>query len=339
MAPDAQTAVDARQLGQQEVDLGVWTKKEASVAGKQATVYMGPAEASKSGGIDSVYVFLPDAFINVDLWDLADPQTVLDAIAQLTAPDEAAIPGAAWAAAEAAVRGCPDLLAMYTTKYEGSVVRQTNVKVAAQYAGDTLLKPDQEYDLDQLLGPRTRERGWSVPVGSLTSGTDLQDSILGGAIAQVATTVFNAAFEAGLWIRERHNTSIYIAHYPAGREAAVAAGSKSLRFVNDTAHDIWICGQSDGITTTFRIYGTDDGRKVQSSKGEFYNIIPKTAVTVEDGGYPKGETATVNAGQDGRTLEVRRTVTMPDRTVLHDDVFTSVWEMIPEEIRVGTATK
>ncbi len=189
---------------------------------------------------------------------------------------------------EAAVRGCPDLLAMYTTKYEGAVVRQTNVKVATQYAGDTLLKPDQEYDLDQLLGPRTRERGWSVPVGSLTSGTDLQDSILGGAIAQVATTVFNAAFEAGLGITERHNTSIYIAHYPAGREAAVTAGSKNLRFVNDTAHDIWIYGQSDGITTTFRIYGTDDGRKVQSSKGEFYNIIPKTAVTVEDEGLSQG---------------------------------------------------
>ena len=62
-------------------------------------------------------------------------------------------------------------------------------------------------------------------------------------------------------------------------------------------------------------------------------------MTVEDGGYPKGETATVSAGQDGRTLEVRRTVTMPDGTVLHNDVFTSVWEMIPEEIRVGTATK
>ena len=110
MAPDARTAVDARQLGQQEVDLGVWTNRRPTVAGKQATVYMGPAEASKSGGVDSVYVFLPDAFIDVDLWDLADPQTVLDAIQDLSRR------GGRGTAAAVAV---PDLLAMYTTKYEG----------------------------------------------------------------------------------------------------------------------------------------------------------------------------------------------------------------------------
>ena len=91
----------------------------------------------------------------------------------------------------------------------------------------------------------------------------------------MATTVFNAAFEAGLGITERHNTSIYIAHYPAGREAAVTAGSKNLRFVNDTAHDIWIYGQSDGITTTFRIYGTDDGRRVSPARASSTTSSPR----------------------------------------------------------------
>jgi hypothetical protein len=334
--PDARMTTDARQLGQQEVDLGVWTKQETTVTGKSATVYMGPAEPSKIGGIDSVYVFLPDAFIDVDLWDLADPQMVLDAIQGLSA-DTTVDPDAA--AAEAATKGAPDLLASYTTVYEGSTARQVNVKVATQYASGVLLKPGQEYDFDTQVGPRTRERGFSIPVGSLTAGTTVEDAILGGSLTQVATTLFNAAFHAGLDITERHNSSIYIAHYPQGRDASIAAGSKNLRFVNDTEHDLWIVGTSDGVTTRFSIFGTDDSRKVQSSKGDFYNIVPKTTVTVPDETLPKGETATTNGGQDGRTLEVRRTVTLPDGTVLHDDVFTSVWPMYPEEMRVGTSTE
>ena len=336
MPPDAQESTAARQLGQQEVQLGVWTKQETTVAGKQATVYMGPAEASKSGGIDSVYVFMQDAFINVDLRDLADPQTVLDAVQALSA--EAAVQPDA-AAAEAAAKGTPDLLASYTTLYEGTAQRQVNVKVATQYASGVLVKPGEEYDFDTQVGPRTRERGFSVPVGTLTAGTTAEDAVLGGSLTQVATTLFNAAFHAGLDITERHNSSIYIAHYPQGRDASIAAGSKNLRFVNDTEHDIWIAGTSDGVTTKFSIFGTDDGRKVQSSKGDFYNIVPKTTVTVPDPGLPKGETATQSAGQDGRALEVRRTVTTPDGAVLHDDVFKSVWPVYPEEILVGTSTK
>jgi hypothetical protein len=78
-SPDAATAASARQMGEQRVDLGLWTHRDMTVAGKPATVYMGAADAT-DGRIDSVYVFLPDAFINVDLWDMADPQTVLDAI-------------------------------------------------------------------------------------------------------------------------------------------------------------------------------------------------------------------------------------------------------------------
>jgi vancomycin resistance protein YoaR len=233
--------------------------------------------------------------------------------------------------------GTPDLLASYATVYEGPVNRKANVKVATQYASGVLLKPGEEYDFDSHVGPRTRDRGFSIPLGIV--GPSTSEDLLGGAIAQVATTLFNTAYEAGLHITERHNTSIYIAHYPAGREAAVTAGSKNLRFVNDTAHDIWIAGESDGITTTFRIYGTSDGRKVHTNKGEFHNIIPKTTVSTPDKGLAKGKTVTQSVGQDGRTLEVRRTVTMPDGMVLHDDVFTSVWPMIPEQIAVGTSTK
>ena len=50
--------------------------------------------------------------------------------------------------------------------------------------------------------------------GELTTG-------LGGGVCQVSTTVFNAAYEAGLKITDRTNHALYISHYPQGRDATV----------------------------------------------------------------------------------------------------------------------
>ena len=59
---------------------------------------------------------------------------------------------------------------------------------------------------------------------------------LGGGVCQVSTTVFNAAYEAGLRITSRTNHALYISHYPLGRDATVNYPDTDLRFVNDTGH-------------------------------------------------------------------------------------------------------
>ncbi len=59
---------------------------------------------------------------------------------------------------------------------------------------------------------------------------------LGGGVCQVSTTVFNAAYEAGLPITARTNHALYISHYPLGRDATVNYPDIDLKFVNDTAH-------------------------------------------------------------------------------------------------------
>ena len=65
--------------------------------------------------------------------------------------------------------------------------------------------------------------------GEVTTG-------LGGGVCQVSTTVFNAAFEAGVKITDRTNHALYISHYPQGRDATVDYPDVDLRFVNDTGH-------------------------------------------------------------------------------------------------------
>ena len=66
------------------------------------------------------------------------------------------------------------------------------------------------------------------------------DKDLGGGVSQMATTLFNAMFFAGLEDVEHKPHSFYIDRYPVGREATVAWGSLDLRFTNDTPHGVLI---------------------------------------------------------------------------------------------------
>ncbi len=237
--------------------------------------------------------------------------------AVVTAPKEPEL-----STARAQAMGVQDLLAGYTTVFTGAMDRQANVRVTTQYAGNVLLAPGEEYDLDKQVGPRTAARGFKLPPG--ITGPGSMEDVFGSAITQVSTTLFNAAFSAGLQIVERHNSSIYIAHYPTGRDAAFSPGGKDFRFKNDTGRYLWIVGASDGVTTSFHIYGTDDGRKVVSAKSDFYDIVPHTEVTTLVTGLAKGKSVVVNPGQDGKTCEVVRTVTMADGST-KEESFVSIF--------------
>ena len=238
---------------------------------------------------------------------------------------------------EAKAMGVKDKLASYSTTYSCPTARQINVKLATKYATNVFLAPGQGYDFDEQIGPRTTARGWQ-PAKGITGPNQLED-VLGGGICQVSTTMFNAVAggKAGLKITERHNHSLYISHYPKGRDATVTGGGKNLRFVNDTKHHIWITGTSNGITTTITVWGTGQGRSTKWTVGDFFDEIPMTKTTVTDRTLKFGKTSLVQSGQVGQSLKTTRVVTENGK-VIHNNVWTNVWEMYPEETAVGTAT-
>jgi vancomycin resistance protein YoaR len=237
---------------------------------------------------------------------------------------------------EAQAYGIQDLLASYSTPaYTGTSNRQVNVRITTQYASNKFLAPGDEYNFDKTIGPRTAERGYKLAPGIIGSGE--LDDVLGGGICQVSTTLFNAVFEAGLKVTERENHSLYISHYPPGRDATVTAGGKNLRFVNDTDHYIWIVGTSDGVHTNFKIFGTKDGRSVTSSFSGFSYGAARTEVTELNPSLAPGATNVKISGQSGRSCSETRVVTYADGTT-HTDVFKSYYPMIPKTIEVGPTT-
>ena len=238
---------------------------------------------------------------------------------------------------EAKAMGIKDVLSSYSTTYSCPTPRQINVKLATKYSTDVLLAPGKEYNFDKQIGPRYASRGWQLAPGIV--GPNQLEDVLGGGICQVSTTMFNAAGNAGLKITERHNHSLYISHYPKGRDATVTGGGKNLRFVNDTDHYIWIRGASTGIKTTITIYGTNDGRKghVSWSVGDFYNVVAQNTVKIADPSMLSGTTKVSDKGQQGKSLKTTRVVTR-NGVVIHKDVWISRWPMYPVTVLVGTGT-
>ena len=225
-------------------------------------------------------------------------------------------------------------LASYTTHFGGSSNRRANVQRAAELINNTLLAPGEEFDFDTVVGKRTSENGFKLaPV--IIRG-QLEDS-LGGGICQVSTTLFNAVFFAGLNVTARSNHSLYISHYPMGRDATVSWGGPAFRFKNDTDHWILIRSASTSSTLLFVIYGTSDGREVEYTTSGWYNIRPSTEKKETTNDLAPGETKVDDPGQTGRSVTVQRTVARSG-TLVHEDTFRSNYPMKPKVIKVGPTT-
>lgn len=235
---------------------------------------------------------------------------------------------------KAAGMGIVSAIGKFQTEFEGTANRIANIARAAELINGTLLAPGEEFSFNQVVGERTEERGFHAAKVVAPDGT-LQDD-LGGGICQVATTLFNAAFLAGLEITERKNHSLYFETYPKGRDATVSWEGPDLRFLNDTKNWLLIKAAATKTTLLFVIYGTPDGRTVSYSTSDWYEVEPQGTKEVPTDELPKGQTRIKDKGQDGRSCSVTRVVKTKDGAILHNDVFESRYPMFYKIIEVGT---
>ena len=134
-----------------------------------------------------------------------------------------------------------------------NTTRANNIALAAKLVDGTVVDPGQTFSLNAAMGPRTANRGFDyAPV--IASDNVLRQGV-GGGVCQYATTLFNAVFFAGLPVVEREAHSIYISHYPTGRDATVSWGSADFKFKNDTAKSIMIRSWIDGGALTVALVG------------------------------------------------------------------------------------
>jgi len=314
------------------------TKMKDFLNGIAPSVATQPADASFKVNGDTVSI-VP----SVDGTAL-DPEKTAEAItaaatqtSDRTATVQVTTTPAGFTTEKAQSMGIVEKISSYATpQYVGTPNRQHNVRITTEYASNVILAPGDEYNFDKQIGPRTAARGYLTAPGIVGPGK-LED-VFGGGICQVSTTLYNAVFLAGLKVTERHNHSIYISHYPQGRDATVSAGGPNLRWVNDTDHYIMVMGTSNGIKTTFTLYGTNPHRQVSFTTSGFHNIMPKTTITTIDPTLGPGMTVVQTAGQQGMQCTVVRTVLNADGSLRSKDTFVSTYPMVPKTVAVSSVT-
>jgi len=232
--------------------------------------------------------------------------------------------------------GLNGLGSQFTTYYDqANKPRSQNIAQAARLADGTVIKAGAVFSLNDTLGPRTLNRGFDyAPV--------IEDGVLrlgvGGGLCQFATTLFNAAFFAGLPIVERHPHDFFIDHYPIGRDAQVAYGSQDLKFRNDTGHALLLrCWADSGQVTVVLVGAT--GRTVTYTTSSFTDLKPsgtsrKHPRVITDDTMSQG-LVVYERGFDGRSVKVVRTVKRGGR-LLFRDTFASSYAPKDWIKRIGT---
>ena len=172
--------------------------------------------------------------------------------------------------------------------------RADNIALAAGAIDGTLLAPGDVFSFNEVVGPRTFERGYQdAPV--IVDGKFVPD--VGGGVCQVSSTLHVAFLMTGMQRVAARNHSIPISYLPMGWDAAVAGDWLDLRYGNNTGGHVYIRMEipSPGRLRV-SLYGPSDvaPRKIETEIVE--TRTPETRV-VADATLDEGVTRVLQAGR------------------------------------------
>jgi vancomycin resistance protein YoaR len=190
--------------------------------------------------------------------------------------------------------GIDEQVGAFTTFHRCCQSRVQNIHRIADLVRGVVIESGGRFSINEFVGQRTREKGF-VSAGVISSGHFVDD--VGGGISQFATTLFNAAFFAGLDFESYQSHSIYISRYPYGREATLSFPQPDLVITNPTPYSILVWTSYDDTSITVELYSTSH-------------------FVVEQSGQ-----STYRWGRACRRVDTYRNRTAPDGRVLEDVVF------------------
>lgn len=129
------------------------------------------------------------------------------------------------------------LLATYTTYSSGSPSgRNYNMARASSKITGTILKPGQEFNWANVVGPCNKSTGYKP--ATVIVGNSYQVGY-GGGVCQVSTTLCGCVQKLGITPTEKHKHTAAVSYLNGdGVEAAVSYGYLNFRFTNTTSNTI-----------------------------------------------------------------------------------------------------
>jgi vancomycin resistance protein YoaR len=217
--------------------------------------------------------------------------------------------------------GIKEKVSTFTTKFTGGLrsPRSQNIVTIAKEVDGAVVKPGETFSLNGHTGVRSYPQGYKdAPV---IIGGKLEPGVGGGA-SQFTTTLFNAAYYAGLQDVEHKPHSFYFSRYPAVIEATIFYPTLDLKFKNTTPYGILIDTSHTSRTVTVSLWSTKVYDSVKTERSPRRNITSPQTVYRDPG--PK---CIATSGLPGFTQDAYRVIRKDGKEVKREK-FT--WRYDPE---------
>ena len=194
-----------------------------------------------------------------------------------------------------------------------------NIRIVANTVNGAIVNPGETFSLNGYTGPRGTAQGY-VESGIIINGRG--GTAVGGGISQFATTLYNAAYFAGMTDVASTPHSYYISRYPAGREATVYEGAIDLAFRNDSNHPVKIVTNYGGGNITVSLMGvkTVNVQSINGGRWAYTQPQPRTVT---------GPDCAPSGGAPGFTTSDTRVITDLAGNELSRETTTTVYDPQP----------
>lgn len=235
--------------------------------------------------------------------------------------------------------GIRELVASETSRFAGSsAARIHNIQVAAAQFEGVVIPPGGIFSFNEIVEDVSSANGFDESL--IIFGNETAVGV-GGGVCQVSTTVFRAAYTAGMPIVERYNHGYIVSWYgEPGLDATIYTPTVDFRFRNDTAAHLLIAPYLDLVngTITFNFYGTKPAREVIIRDKIISDTVePEEPLYQEDPALAAGEIKQVEWENKGMTIEIERTIIEAGQT--RSDTLKSVYRPWQAVYRYGRGTK
>ncbi|MCM4077038.1 VanW family protein [Paractinoplanes hotanensis] len=211
--------------------------------------------------------------------------------------------------ADVAKLGIKERVSTFTTYFTGgrSSPRSQNIITVAKAVDGAIVRPGATFSLNRHTGERNYAKGYKdAPV--IVNGV-LEPGVGGGA-SQFTTTLFNAAYYAGLEDVEHKPHSFYFSRYPSVIESTIFYPTLDLKFKNTTPYGILIDTATTGRSVTVSMWSTKVYDSVKTVYGPRRNVTSPSTVHREPG--PRCITS---SGLPGFTQDAWRVIRKDGREV------------------------
>ena len=208
--------------------------------------------------------------------------------------------------------------------------RNHNLKFGGQLLDGTIIWPGETFNFNEDLGPRSEAKGFR-PAPTIEQSVLTETA--GGGTCQTASTLYAAAFFAGMGLVKRRPHSRPSGYILLGLDATVSYPNINLLFTNPFDFPVVIHYKVENGKMKVEILGRERKKFVHLVR-RITQKTPHKEKIIEEPDWPKGVTVVTQLGIDG--YRVRRYRLMWEGNHMEREFTETVYPSTPKVVHVGT---